>query len=233
MEHKEMTEAERNAYNRGSIRWGIGGACVMILVGWVARGLSDGLLSTVIDDQRKEGAATSVLSSAQASEPDRKDLFALMKPADACQGSDDVIAWQRDDRFATKLRVWCVEDSNDEESNLIVVWSQVENQHFASRYVIQEGFYTQKMYIHGEDKKPYVDACGGDGFLGWSMGGSSHDKGGVTRRTDGDRIQITGFYGGNLWCLGDDLYVLLDALKQDDNRTDRRLDIAKGVETSW
>jgi len=223
MKFEEMTPREQDAYNFGATRWGIGVAFVMIVSAttWlVLRGLN-------------EEPGASGLSFAQASEPDRIDLFALNAPANACQNGDDIIAWHRDDSFATQLRVWCVERSDGAEGDSVVAWSQAENQRFATRRVVDSEFYSHKVLLDGEDKKPYVDACGGDGFLGWSRSGMPHSVNGVTTRQDGDKIKITGFYGGNLWCLGDDLYTLRDALDRDDNRPDHRIDIAKDVETDW
>ncbi len=224
MESNEMTEDERMAYNRGATRWGIG--CTLVAAVFAVWGLN-------FVRPNKEGNMPA-LSPAQAMEPDRKDLFSLTNPANACQYDDDVIAWKRDDRFATQLRVWCLEKSGGAEGDSVVVWTQAENQRFASRMVIDSEFYSQKVLLDGEEtKRSYVDACGGDGFLGWSKNGGSYVESGVTKRGDGDKIQITGFYGGNLWCVGHDIYILQDAIDHNDNRPDHRLDIAKDVKTNW
>lgn len=233
MNDKEMTEGERKAYDLGATRWGLGGMLVVMVLAVAGLYHTYDVWTTRLIDCQGGGEATSVFPTAQAAEPERKDLFALNSPSDACQHGDDVIAWKRDDRFATQLRVWCVERSDGTAGDSVVVWVQAENQRFASRHVINSEFYSRWVLSRDADKQPYVDACGGDGFLGWSRGTSSFGEGGVTRRQDGDRIQITGFYDGNLWCLGDDLYTLQNALEHDDNRPDRRLDIAKDVETKW
>ncbi len=232
MDDKKMTEGERNAYNRGATRWGIGVGLATTLVGII--GVFATYEWTRQIDWQGSMKISSVFPSAQASEPDHKDkdLFALNSPANACQYDSDFIAWQRDDRFATQLRVWCVEKSDGAEGDTIVVWSQAENQRFASRREINTMFYSHKVLLDDESKKPYIDACGEDGFLGWSVSGSSYGVN-LIRRNGRDKTQITGFLGGNLWCIGDDLYMLQDALERNDNRPDHRIDVAKGVETDW
>lgn len=172
----------------------------------------------------------SVLPTAQAGEEKRVDLFALGDPRDACTLYDRAIAWKRDDSFATRLTVWCLEEPSDSESNKIVAWEQSEGAHAATRRIVQNNFYRHQVLRNDEDKKPFVAACNGDGFLGWGKG-SSWQEGGAVRIGEGDHVQITGFYGGLVWCVGDDLYALSDGKINDGNPYDHRFDIADGVET--
>lgn len=159
MKDKEMTEGERNAYNRGATRWGIGVGLAMMVAGWAGLFHAYDVWTTRLIDCQGGAETMSIFPSAHADEPDHKDLFALNKPANACEYDDDVIAWQRDDRFATQLRVWCVERIDDAEGDRVVVWTQAENQLFASRMVIDTMFYSQKVLLDDESKKPYVDAA--------------------------------------------------------------------------
>lgn len=93
---------------------------------------------------------------------------------------------------------------------------------------MQRDFYWWTVIEDDSDLKPLVDACEGGGFLGWAKGGS-RNEGGTIRRGEEDRTRITGFYGGLVWCIGDDLYALTDGKPNDGNPYDRRFDIGKDV----
>ncbi len=224
MERKEITEAERGAY------WlGVGHVLTFAV-------LVVGVIATLYWGTNSDAdgrSASTIVPTAQASEPEGKDLFALNAPADACPYEDGLIAWQRDETFTTRLRIFCVEDSEVAEGDNIVVWSQTGNQPFAARHVIQEGFYSHKVLWGDDARQPYLDACGGDGFLGWSRSPSYLIGGDVSTPQVNDRDRIVSFSGGRLWCLGDDLYVLRNPTGHDDNLPDRRFDVAKGVEMFW
>lgn len=173
-----------------------------------------------------------IVTTAEAAEEERQDLFALGDPRSACGWKDRAIAWKRDDSFATRLTVWCVEKHEDTEGDNVVAWMQTEGQPFATLVVIQRDFYSHKVLANPGDKEFVARACGVDRFLGWGKG-SGDNEGGAIRRGDGEAVRIVGFYGGLVWCVVDDLYALTEGVLDDDNRYDRRFDVAKDVGTEW
>ncbi len=210
------------------------------LAGWLVGGVMFAALETWVESQlepRQQAVGPSLVLAAEATtENEPVSLFAIDRPHDACDASPHwdghAIAWHRDERFATRLRVWCVEKAPDAEASRISVWRQSEGDASARREVIQREFYPHRLIEDGEAKDSLAGACGENGFLGWSKAGL-RAEGDVIRRGDGEYRRIVGFTGGMVWCLGKDLYALNDGNLSDDNPYDHRFDVGKDVGTTW
>lgn len=218
-------------YTRIEAHWLAGGCGTAMLIVGAAIGFGAG--RTPLDTGMPQVPA---VGTAQAAEEERVNLFAIDRPHDACDASPHwdghAVAWHRDERFATRLRVWCVEKASDAEASRISVWSQSEGDASARWEAIQRDFYPHRMIEDGEAKDTLADACGENGFLGWSKAGL-RAEGDVIRRGDGEHRRIVGFTGGMVWCLGKDLYALNDGNFSDGNPYDHRFDVGKGVGTEW